>query len=83
MTENNNTEYDHMSYLDLVPNTIAIIIDNEVVEIMRLDDKFAAILLSNPTIVDVTGENKVDLASVGDIYDPVTKTFSSPNQTKE
>lgn len=60
-------------------NIIAFIIDNEVVQVISTDDRIAAIWLSNPTIVNITGENGVGIASIGDIYDPATKTFSSPN----
>jgi hypothetical protein len=35
-------------------NTIALIIDNQVVDIMNIQQRTAAILLSEPTVVDIT-----------------------------
>jgi hypothetical protein len=35
-------------------NAIALIIDNQVVEIMNVQQRTAAILLSDPTVVDLT-----------------------------
>lgn len=37
--------------------TIALIIDGEVVEVLQFDERMASILLSNPTIVDITSHN--------------------------
>lgn len=62
------------------PQRVAFIIDNEVVEIIRTDDRIAAIWLSNPTIVNVLGEDGTQIANVGDIYDPATQTFSPAGQ---
>jgi hypothetical protein len=47
------------------PNTyshpvIAFIIDGEVVSILNTDERMAAVLLSNPIIVDITEEKKVN-----------------------
>lgn len=39
---------------ELPPNKIALIIDNKVVDVLHTDERFAAILLSSPTIIDVT-----------------------------
>jgi hypothetical protein len=59
-------------------NYIAFIIDNEVVEIIRTDDRIAAIWLSQPTIVNVTGEDKNSIAEIGYTYNPETQTFTAP-----
>lgn len=59
-------------------NHIAFIIDNEVVEIIRTDDRIAAIWLSQPTIVNVTGEDQRAIAQVGYTYHPETQTFTEP-----
>lgn len=40
----------------LPPNKIAFIIDGEVLDVFHTDDRLAAILLSNPTIVNATAE---------------------------
>jgi hypothetical protein len=47
------------------PNTynhpaIAFIIDGEVVSILNTDERMAAVLLSNPIIVDITEEKKAN-----------------------
>jgi hypothetical protein len=52
---------------------IAFIIDNVVEEVIGIDDRLAAVLLSNPTIVDVSGIPVTN----GHIYNPEDKTFSS------
>ena len=36
---------------------LAFVIDGEVVEVVNYDDRMAAILLSNPTIVDISNHN--------------------------
>lgn len=59
-------------------NHIAFIIDNEVVEIIRTDDRIAAIWLSQPTIVNVTGEDQRSIAEIGYTYHPETQTFTEP-----
>jgi hypothetical protein len=52
---------------------IAFIIDNKVEEVIGIDDRLAAVLLSSPTIVDVTGIP----VTTGHIYNPEDGTFSS------
>lgn len=44
---------------------IAFVIDGEVVEVVNYDDRTAAILMSNPTMVDITNHN---ITSVGWTY---------------
>jgi hypothetical protein len=58
------------------PNHIAVIIDNEVVQMMTVDDRFAAILLSEPTFVEVTNIDGTPKANWGDIYDEALDTFT-------
>ena len=62
------------------PHKIAFIIDNEVVEVLHTEDRLAAILLSNPTILDVTNQvvtQQLEIAP-GLVYDLETNTFSLP-----
>lgn len=47
------------------PNTynhpvIAFIIDEEIVSILNTDERMAAVLLSNPIILDITEEKKIN-----------------------
>lgn len=64
---------------DLPPNKIAFVIDGEVVDIMHTHTRLAAILLSEPTIIDITGM-VVDNYQImpGFKYNEETKTFSIP-----
>jgi len=52
---------------------IAFLIDGEIVQIMGTDERLAAILLSNPTIVDITGVDP-DLIHAEN-FDVTTNTF--------
>jgi hypothetical protein len=61
MTESNDTTI-----------KIAFIIDNEVVQILNADELFASMLLSNPTILDVTDVWNVEPILIGTAYDPAT-----------
>lgn len=61
------------------PIRLALIIDNEVLDIIGLPDRLAAILLSNPTIIEVTDYPTV---SVGDQYDPDNEEFTRTTVTK-
>lgn len=59
-------------------NKIAFIIDDEVVDIIYAHDRLAAVLLSDPLIVEVTGvkndgNNDVNM---GDTYNKKTKKFT-------
>jgi len=61
---------------DMFP--IALVIDNQVVEIMNIHTRLAAILLSNPTIVDLTDYVKSNgklTVSVGMIYNESNGKF--------
>lgn len=62
--------------ISLPPIKVAFIIDNKVVDVLHTDERLAAIFLSNPLVVDVTGEDGNQTAFLNDIYDPETKTFS-------
>lgn len=63
---------------DLPPVKVAFIIDNQVVEVLHTDDRLAAIFLSEPTIVDVTGADGKSAVDLGDVYDPATGLFAKP-----
>jgi hypothetical protein len=69
-----------MSTPALPPHKIAFIIDDEVVEILHVEDRLAAVLLSDPTIVDITAKFEEDPQSVkfGFKYNAITNTFSAP-----
>ncbi len=66
-----------MTENQLPPVKIAFIIDNKVVDILHTDERLAAIMLSNPIIINVTGENGQHLAQVNDLYDPNNGSFIS------
>lgn len=69
--------------INMPPIKLALVIDNMVADILHTDDRLAAIFLSNPTIVDVTGEDGKSTANINDIFNPETKTFSSQYDTEE
>lgn len=66
-----------MTENQLPPMKIAFVIDNKVVDILHTDERLAAIMLSEPIIVNVTGENGQQIAQVEDSYDPETGSFAS------
>lgn len=63
--------------VQLPKDKVAFVIDGEVVEILYVNEKLAAILNSNPTIVDVSDLLVEDggIVQVGALYDTETKTF--------
>ncbi|CAB4122198.1 hypothetical protein UFOVP27_99 [uncultured Caudovirales phage] len=61
---------------NLPPIRIAMILDDVVVQTMYLDERWGAIMLSDPLILDIS--DKKDLVQEGDLYNPVTQTFSRP-----
>ena len=65
---------------ELPPYKVAFIIDGEVVDIIHTQSRLAAILLSEPTIVDIS-DTTVDGNQIfpGFKYDSETNTFSAPN----
>ena len=52
---------------------LAFVIDGEVVQVMGTDERLAAILLSEPIIVDVTGVDPTLVTSAN--FDVTTNTF--------
>ncbi len=54
--------------------SLAVILDNVVYAILNTDGQSAARFLAQPTFVQVDK----NLVTDGDIYDPVTGTFSAP-----
>ena len=63
----------------LPPNIVAYVIDNTVVQTIFVDDRMAAIVLSEPLVLNIT-DRGVNTVLQGDIYDPETKTFSRPTK---
>jgi hypothetical protein len=59
---------------------IALIIDNEVVQVITASEKFYAMMMSNPVIKDVTGQTAIEggIVQAGVIYNPETDTFAIP-----
>jgi hypothetical protein len=58
-------------------NNLAIIMDNKVEMIMQTDERLAALLLSEPLVVESTPISEGGPA-IGWTYDPETKEFKSP-----
>jgi hypothetical protein len=52
---------------------LAFVIDGEVVQVMGTDERLAAILLSEPTVIDVTGVDPSLVTSAN--FDVTTNTF--------
>jgi hypothetical protein len=68
----------------LPPDRVAFVIDGEVVEVLYVNERLAAILNSNPLIVDVTGMT-VDVGGIvqrGILYDVETNTFKLKEESK-
>jgi hypothetical protein len=67
---------------EMPPVKIAFIIDNEVVDILHTDERLAAIFLSEPKIVDVTGQllENDGIVKVSSKYDPETNTFYNEDE---
>ena len=61
-------------------NKIAFIIDGQVVDILHTHDRLAAILLSEPTIVDITDIKNDTNSDIypGWTYNKTTKSFTPP-----
>lgn len=62
------------------PVKIALVIDGFVVDVMHTDDRLASILLSSPTILDVTDIYKGE-SLTGWVYDGTT--LKNPFEVKE
>jgi hypothetical protein len=67
---------------EMPPVKIAFIIDNEVVDILHTDERLAAIFLSEPKVVDVTGQllENDGIVKVSSKYDPETNTFYNEDE---
>ena len=63
----------------LPPNIMAYVLDNTVVQVTHVDDRTAAIMLSEPLILNVT-DRGIRAVQKGDSYDPETGTFSRPTE---
>ena len=59
---------------EVVTIKISFIIDGVVVENMNTDERLAALLTSEPKVVESTGIN----LNVGDLYDEATGKFTRP-----
>jgi len=70
MSENNN---------NLTPNKLAVIADNVVIDILNTDERLAAILLSQPTVLELTEEYEEVNSRIGNVYDESTQKFMPPS----
>ena len=68
----------------LPPDRVAFVIDGEVVEVLYVNEKLAAILNSNPLIIDVTGmtADVGGIVQTGTLYDIETNTFKLKEESK-
>ncbi len=73
MTEINQVPAD----TNLPPIKLAFIIDSKVVDILNTDERFAAIFLSNPVIIDVTERinNEEEYIMIGSTYNSDSGLF--------
>jgi hypothetical protein len=63
------------------PIKLAFVIDGEVVEVISAPDRLAAIMMSQPEVIDVThlaDQNGHNPGLLGKHYDSATGTFSDP-----
>lgn len=58
----------------LPPIKLAFVLDGRVQEMLNTDSKLAAIFLSEPIVVDITGQDIHMLSK----YDSTTNTFTQP-----
>jgi hypothetical protein len=61
------------------PNIVAYVLDNKVVQTIHLDDRMAAIVLSEPLVINIT-DRGIGTVRNNDVYDPETGTFSRPTE---
>ena len=59
--------------------SLVFILDGQVVQRMKVDDRMAAIMLSEPKIIEVPESLNLIL---GDIYDEKTGKFTRPEQVQ-
>ena len=69
MSENNN----------LTPKKLAVITDNVVVDVLNTDERLAAILLSQPSVLELTEEYEEVNSRIGNVYDESTQKFMTPS----
>ncbi len=69
------TEPTEQEIQELTPRKLAFVLDNKVVDVLRTDERLAAIFLSQPIIVDVTGPDGNPTTETGYNYDPITGNF--------
>jgi hypothetical protein len=63
----------------LPPVKIAFISDDsKVLDVLHTDERLAAILLSSPIFIDVTGPNNEPTVEQGWIYNPETQEITMP-----
>jgi len=60
----------------VVVHNIAVLIDNEVVEVIGVNDRLAAILLSEPVFISLDPTIYPVRPTIGWTYDNVSKTFT-------
>lgn len=78
-SNNQNKIYDGSGNIISIPSHyIAFIIDGVVQQVIATDSRFAAIFLSNPTIVDVTGRSDAHQAIVEGTYNQELDEFRGP-----
>lgn len=65
------------------PIKLAFVIDNKVVDVLHTHENLYSILLNNPVMINVTGENGEQTVWVNDIYNPETNSFSRPEGALE
>jgi len=61
------------------PNIVAYVLDNKVVQTIHLDDRMAAIVLSEPLVINIT-DRGIGAVKNGDVYDPETDAFYRPTE---
>lgn len=75
-----------MEDLPFDPHHLALIIDGVVQDVMFTDPRLAAILLSNPVVVDVTPSSDPTVPRndvyIGTLYDAATGTFTHPESAQ-
>lgn len=60
--------------LEIPPTRVGFVIDNQLVDILHLEDRLAAVMLSKPVIVDLT-EDVTKMIKVGATYNPEDGSF--------
>jgi hypothetical protein len=53
---------------DVPPVTIAFVIDDHVVDMIKTDERLASIFLSNPKIIDITNDRNFSEIQIGTEY---------------